>query len=300
MTRMAAARWLLLLVLVAGTLRADPRYDLRYSVVIDQPAADVWNALTKPEKAMKYGVLSLDTFAGVPCGRITFSENSPYGSGGVIQSLRAPYSLVHTFRFAGLADAETLVSYEIRPLSAKKCELTITQTGFPLKNRTHDRMRRVWPDDLKALKQYVETGRSPYFWPHVIDVILTVLTFFIAASLAVWAGAVIMSAPNNTYLAALKYTAFVFVLQLVFAGTLFLAAKLKIDPVVIAFTIPVFGLFIYLVVSFVAATRIFEVNWLRALVMMIITRFFMELFQRGFHVFVEWLHWILEMFFGGL
>jgi len=96
-------------------------------------------------------------------GKISYGSEAEVIT-GTISVLEAPKTLVHSFKFAGSDDPETLVAYEIEAIGELMCSLTISHTGFRAEDQTFANITGGWPVIASSLKTLLETGRG-LPWP---------------------------------------------------------------------------------------------------------------------------------------
>lgn len=147
----------------APAMSAAPRHV--YVVYIRTTPAKLWAAITRPELTRQFffGTDVKSTFAaGSP---IEYALTDPNGRTivpvtGEVLECDPPRKLVHTFRFANLADAPTRVTYEIEPAGEGVVRLTLTHEGFDGETPTWKEVGGGWPRVVSSLKSLLETGTS--------------------------------------------------------------------------------------------------------------------------------------------
>jgi uncharacterized protein YndB with AHSA1/START domain len=137
--------------------------EFHYTTFIAKPAKDVWSALTEKKTIDQYYMAPVHTLEMKKGGRISYGGEAELIS-GTITEVDIPKKLVHTFKFAGSDDPETLVTYEIKPIGDSMCSLTISHTGFQAEDQTFADITGGWPVIASSLKTLLETGNK-LPWP---------------------------------------------------------------------------------------------------------------------------------------
>jgi uncharacterized protein YndB with AHSA1/START domain len=134
-----------------------------FQVYIKATPERLWQAITDPAMTQVYYFNSLvdsDFAVGSP---ITYKQ--PDGSldiEGKVLEADPPRRLVHSFstRWEANTDAPTTVSWEITPMGAETCLLSVVHSGFASENATYESVKGGWPMILSGLKTLVETGEK--------------------------------------------------------------------------------------------------------------------------------------------
>jgi len=139
----------------------DPRY--QYEFYIRASAEDVWAVLTDDEKTPLYQHFNMRSRTQWrEGGRIEFLSGEMLMIEGRIIELQPPGRLSMSFSAKwspGVdADPESRVTWEIVPLGAKACKLTLVHDGFGGMTETAKTVPGGWPEALSRLKTLVETG----------------------------------------------------------------------------------------------------------------------------------------------
>lgn len=137
--------------------------EFHYTLFIARPAADVWSALTEKKMIDQFYMAPVQKLELKKGGKISYGSEAEVIT-GTITDLEAPRLLVHTFQFAGSADPETRVAYEIEPIGESMCSLTISHMGFRVEDQTFSNITGGWPVIASSLKTLLETGRG-LPWP---------------------------------------------------------------------------------------------------------------------------------------
>jgi uncharacterized protein YndB with AHSA1/START domain len=137
--------------------------EFHYTIFIAKPASDAWTALTVKKTIDQFYMAPVHTLELKKGGKISYGGEAEFIT-GTITELEAPKKLVHTFKFAGSDDPETLVAYEIEPIGELMCSLTISHTGFRTEDQTFANITGGWPVIASSLKTVLETGRG-LPWP---------------------------------------------------------------------------------------------------------------------------------------
>ena len=131
-------------------------------VEINAPVADVWAEITKLRHIQKpmFGTV-LDTDFKPGSRMIYRSEDGKrVFILGEVQEFVPPKRFVHTFRFANLAEAPTLVAWDLEE-HAGVTRVTVTHSKFVDQKKTSDSVRTSWVGILENIKAVVETGDVP-------------------------------------------------------------------------------------------------------------------------------------------
>ncbi len=149
---------------ISSLLSAQPMSpEFHYTIFIARPATDVWSALTEKKMIDQFYMAPVHTLELKKGGKISYGSEAEFVTGKITE-LEAPKTLVHTFKFAGSDDPETLVAYEIEPIGELMCSLTISHTGFRAEDQTFANITGGWPVIASSLKTLLETGRG-LPWP---------------------------------------------------------------------------------------------------------------------------------------
>ncbi len=140
-----------------------------YELYIRARAEAVWEVITDNEKTPLWQHFNMASRTEWRVGgRIEFLMGDDAVIVGEILALDRPSRLVHSFS-AGwapdvAADAPSRVTWEIAPVGADACKLTLTHDGFDGETATSKAVVGGWPEALSRLKTLVETGT-----PFIID-----------------------------------------------------------------------------------------------------------------------------------
>lgn len=137
--------------------------EFHYTILIAKPAREVWSALTEKKTIDQYYMAPVHTLELRKGGTISYGGDAELLT-GTITEFEEPKSLVHTFRFAGSDDGETLVAYRIEPIGDSMCSLTISHTGFKAEDQAFADVSGGWPVIASSLKTVLETGHG-LPWP---------------------------------------------------------------------------------------------------------------------------------------
>jgi uncharacterized protein YndB with AHSA1/START domain len=131
-------------------------------VEIKAPVADVWAEITKlkhTQKPMFNTVLETDFRPG---SRMIYrsEDGKRVFILGEVHEFVPPTRFVHTFRFTNLAEAPTLVEWQLEQ-RGDVTRVTVTHSKFVDQQKTADSVRTSWVDILGNIKAVVETGNVP-------------------------------------------------------------------------------------------------------------------------------------------
>ncbi len=131
-------------------------------VEIKAPVADVWAEITKlkhTQKPMFNTVLETDFRPG---SRMIYrsEDGKRVFILGEVHEFVPPTRFVHTFRFTNLAEAPTLVEWQLEQ-RGDVTRVTVTHSKFVDQQKTADSVRTSWVDILGNIKSVVETGNVP-------------------------------------------------------------------------------------------------------------------------------------------
>ena len=79
---------------------------------------------------------------------------------GEVKEFVPPSRFVHTFRFTNLAEAPTLVEWDLAEQGGVT-RVTVTHSRFVDQQKTADSVRTSWVDILNNIKSVLETGTVP-------------------------------------------------------------------------------------------------------------------------------------------
>jgi uncharacterized protein YndB with AHSA1/START domain len=139
-------------------------FGFRYTVFIGRADAEVWNALTTRSVIDRYYIAPVTALELKTGGRISYGSKESDSITGVIAEIDEPRKLVHSFRFMGSDDPDSIVTYEIKALGGAMCVLDITHTGFAIESQAYADIAGGWPVIASSLKTLLETG-EPLPWP---------------------------------------------------------------------------------------------------------------------------------------
>lgn len=132
-------------------------------VEIKAPVADVWAEITKLKHIQKpmFGTV-LDTDFK-PGSRMIYrsQDGKRVFILGEVHEFVPPKRFVHTFRFTNLAEAPTLVEWDLEE-RAGVTRVTVTHSKFVDQNKTANSVRTSWVNILNDIKAVVETGNVPF------------------------------------------------------------------------------------------------------------------------------------------
>ena len=148
-----------------------------YEIYIKASAQAIWDAITSPEWAVKYGYKGAIDFELRPGGAYRAHATEAMKSfglpdivvDGTVEQADPPKRLVHTYRFlfsdANKAEGFTRVTWEIEKVSAGFCRLTVTHEleGAPIMagmvaSKFSEEGAGGWAWILSDLKSLLETG----------------------------------------------------------------------------------------------------------------------------------------------
>ena len=150
-----------------------------YEVYIKATAQAIWDAITSPEWTVKYGYRGAVDFELRPGGVYrahSTDDMKKFGLpdvvvDGQVETAEPPKKLVHTYRFlfndSHKAEGFTRVTWEIEPMAAGFCRLSVTHEleGAPVMagmvaSKFSEMGGGGWAWILSDLKSVLETGRS--------------------------------------------------------------------------------------------------------------------------------------------
>lgn len=134
-----------------------------YRLFIGVPSRAVWRALTTKALVDRYylaPLLKLEPKAG---GAIAYGRGGIPIISGEITEIAEPVRLAHTFRFEGIDDPASRVTYDLAAVGEQMCELTITHSALAPDSPTFANIVGGWPVIASSLKTLLETG-EPLPW----------------------------------------------------------------------------------------------------------------------------------------
>jgi uncharacterized protein YndB with AHSA1/START domain len=131
-------------------------------VEIKAPISAVWAEITKlkhAQKPMFNTVLESDFRPG---SRMIYrsQDGKRVFIIGEVREFVPPNRFVHTFRFTNLAEAPTLVEWDLAEQGGVT-RVTVTHSRFVDQQKTADSVRTSWVDILNNIKSVLETGTVP-------------------------------------------------------------------------------------------------------------------------------------------
>jgi uncharacterized protein YndB with AHSA1/START domain len=131
-------------------------------VEIKAPISAVWAEITKlrhAQKPMFNTVLESDFKPG---SRMIYrsQDGKRVFIIGEVKEFVPPSRFVHTFRFTNLAEAPTLVEWNLAEQGGVT-RVTVTHSRFVDQQKTADSVRTSWVDILNNIKSVLETGTVP-------------------------------------------------------------------------------------------------------------------------------------------
>jgi len=141
-------------------VNGDDQHDspFRYTILIGRPPAAIWQALTQKEVIDRYFLAPLAVLDLRPGGRISYGSPQSECIVGAIIEIEEPHKLVHTFCFAGSAESESVVTYEIVTIGEAVSSLDITHSGLPRESQVYADVAAGWPAVASSMKTLLETG----------------------------------------------------------------------------------------------------------------------------------------------
>ena len=135
---------------------------LVYELIIRTTPADLWDAMTNPERTPNFyydARVDADWRVG---GHIRYvAEGNTYIEGEILElePERKLRTHIKALWEAGLEnDPPTRETWTIEPLDGDLVKLTVVHDGFEEKTATYESAAGGWPMILSGLKTYVETG----------------------------------------------------------------------------------------------------------------------------------------------
>ena len=134
-----------------------------YELFIRAPAEAVWAIITDDEKTPLYQHFNMASRSEWRVGgRVEFRMGDRLAIEGEIIEHVPPRRLVMSFgaRWSPevAADAPSRVTWEVVPIGADACKLTLTHDGFDGETATSRAVVQGWPETLSRLKTLAETG----------------------------------------------------------------------------------------------------------------------------------------------
>ena len=150
-----------------------------FSIYIKAPAEKIWDAITTPEWTAKYGYQAPTEYDLRPGGAFMAHPNDPMKAIGLpdpmvdgeVVEADPPRKLVQTYRFLftddDRAEGFSRLTWEIKPMSAGFCRLTITheledmpRMAAAVSSEFNEQGGGGWLWVLSDLKSLLETGQA--------------------------------------------------------------------------------------------------------------------------------------------
>jgi len=134
-----------------------------YEMFIRASAEAVWKVITDDEKTPLWQHFDMSSRTEWrPGGAIEWTIGDKVMIAGEIVSLNPPHGFVMTFHARWspevAADQPSRVTWEITPVGADACKLTLVHDDFGGETATGRQVTSGWPEALSRLKTLVETG----------------------------------------------------------------------------------------------------------------------------------------------
>ena len=131
-----------------------------WAIEIRAPKERVWRALTTPGALQPFYFNSRFDAELRPGGALTYSSADGKHTfiHGVVVQLTPETTLVHSFRFADLAEPEQRVALELLDIGGGT-RVTVRHEGLESAPKHASRVARGWPHILANLKRWMEVGK---------------------------------------------------------------------------------------------------------------------------------------------
>lgn len=133
-----------------------------FSIDIKAPIERVWREITQQNEKQRAMFDTMLEAQLVPGGELRYRSvdgKHTYIWGDVLES-DPPRRLVHTFAFANMDEAPTVVTWELEQ-RGEMCRVTVTHGRFPGETKTLKSVSKVWPRILGRFKSVLERGDVP-------------------------------------------------------------------------------------------------------------------------------------------
>lgn len=140
-----------------------------YELFIRAPVERVWEIMTDDEKMPLYQHFNMRAKSEFTVGgKVSWYMADMEAVAGVIEAIEPPERLVMRFsaRWSPevAADKPSRVTWELSPLGAEACRLTLVHDDFGSETATARMVPDGWSEALSRLKTLVETG-EPFYLP---------------------------------------------------------------------------------------------------------------------------------------
>jgi uncharacterized protein YndB with AHSA1/START domain len=133
------------------------------TIDIDVPIDRVWHEITKTgaiQRALNNTVLEGSLAPGSKLRWYSPSKQRVFVVGEVVE-VAPPRKFSHTWKFTMSADAPTLVTWELTPVSGG-CRVTLTHSRWTEGAKMYKSVATTWAEILKVLKIDLESGGIPF------------------------------------------------------------------------------------------------------------------------------------------
>jgi uncharacterized protein YndB with AHSA1/START domain len=147
-------------VSLEGAAMDRPRHV--FQVYIRTTPEQLWQAITDSRFTQRYFHQSRVESTWQPGDRLAYWINDDLVVDGKVLEADPPRKLVQTWSFRRQSelreDPPSRVTWEIEPLGAETCKLTLLHDDFPTETLTFRSVGSGWPKVLSSLKSLLETG----------------------------------------------------------------------------------------------------------------------------------------------
>jgi uncharacterized protein YndB with AHSA1/START domain/DNA-binding transcriptional ArsR family regulator len=147
-------------VSLEGAAMDRPRHV--FQVYIRTTPEQLWQAITDSRFTQRYFHQSRVESTWQPGDRLAYWINDDLVVDGKVLESDPPRKLVQTWSFRRQSelreDPPSRVTWEIEPLGAETCKLTLLHDDFPTETLTFRSVGSGWPKVLSSLKSLLETG----------------------------------------------------------------------------------------------------------------------------------------------
>ena len=140
----------------AGTIKRTFQIDIK------APIERVWREITKQDERQRTMFDTMLEAEMAPGGKLRYRtvDKKMTPIWGEVVEIEAPRLFAHTFAFADMDDAPTLVRWELEQ-QGEMCRVTVTHSRFAGETKTLKSVSKVWPAILGRLKNVVEGRNIP-------------------------------------------------------------------------------------------------------------------------------------------
>ncbi len=130
-----------------------------HEVALDHPVEQVWEAITRKSAVDRYYLAPLGADVGTAGAEIFYGTAAQKLIVGRVIESKAPRQLVHSFRFAGENEPDSVVTYALTA-SAAGTRLRIEHRGYAPGTERHSDISLGWPIITDGLAEML-AGHPP-------------------------------------------------------------------------------------------------------------------------------------------